>query len=266
MILLRRAYNEKKNEKVQTIGILGGMGPEATLYLFQLIIKTTPAERDQDHIPVVIYSNPKIPDRTESILQGKHEHIIEELQSSAKLLQNAGVDFIVIPCNTVHYYLEDIQREIDIPILDMIEITTQYLHERIMLQEDKKNNARTGLLATTGTIVSGIYQKRFQRRDMELITPSKSIQKEVMEIIYGIKKYGPADSYRKRIIEIINHLKDTEEVNWIILGCTELPLLFQTDSDIDTSNNFSNILIDPMDILSKFIVQKIILEDKTSSD
>ncbi|MFX1533947.1 MAG: aspartate/glutamate racemase family protein [Promethearchaeota archaeon] len=249
---------EKKTEKVKTIGILGGMGPEATLYLFHLIIKNTPAERDQDHIPVVIYSNPKIPDRTESILQGNHERIIEELQSSAKLLENAGVDFIVIPCNTVHYYLDEIQRGINIPILDMIEITTQYL----MQQEDEKNNSKTGLLATTGTIISGIYQKRFQSRDLELITPNKQVQKEVMEIIYGIKKYGPTDSYRKRIIDIINHLRSREKVNWIILGCTELPLLFQTN---DIQNSLFNILIDPMVILSKHVVQKAKLEDKTSS-
>ncbi|MFX0060774.1 MAG: aspartate/glutamate racemase family protein [Candidatus Hermodarchaeota archaeon] len=253
-----------KKKKVKTIGILGGMGPEATLYLFHLIIKFTPAEKDQDHIPVIIYSNPKIPDRTESILQGKHERIIEELQSSAKLLQKAGVDFIIIPCNTVHYYLDDIQREINIPILDMIEITTQYLHEKKILQEDEKNNSKVGLLATTGTIISGIYQKRFQRRDLELITPDERIQKEIMEIIYGIKKSSPSDSYRKRIIEIINYLRSREEVNWIILGCTELSLLFQTNAD--TEDNLSNILIDPMDILSRFAVQKVKLEDKTSSD
>ncbi len=234
------------------LGILGGMGPAATNYLYQLIIKHTSASKDQDHIPTLIYSNTLIPDRTECILQGKHEEILEVLSKSAKLLERMGANLVIMPCNTAHYYIEKIQEKINIPIYDMIKISAQYLLDKILSQKNEIENHVVGLLATSGTIKTGIYQKRFQNKTIDIITPEERDQTEVMEIIYGIKNDGPSDDLRNRVNEIIVNLRDKGGIKWIILGCTELPLLFQEDPNIE-----KGFLIDPMDILAKHVVKEI---------
>ena len=106
------------------IGILGGMGPEATADLFYRIIRSTPVKRDQDHPRTIIYSNSKVPDRTAAIL-GKGPSPLPEMTMAATKLEKTGADFIVIPCNTAHYFIEELRKEIDIPILDMIELTAK---------------------------------------------------------------------------------------------------------------------------------------------
>ena len=101
------------------IGILGGMGPEATVDLFREITRLTPAEKDQDHVPVLVYSNSKIPDRTTAMLEGG-EDPMPALIESARVLERAGAGVLVIPCNTAHYYLPELQKKVGIPILNMI--------------------------------------------------------------------------------------------------------------------------------------------------
>lgn len=234
------------------LGILGGMGPAATNYLYKLIIKHTPALKDQDHIPTIIYSNTLIPDRTKCILQGKHEEIIDVLSNSAKLLENIGADLVIMPCNTAHYYIEKIQEKINIPIYDMIKITAQYLYDKTFSQINKIKDHEVGLLATTGTIQSRIYQERFQTKNIKVITPNEREQKELMEIIYSIKKSGPSKLFKDSLIEIFSNLRKKEGINWIILGCTELPLLFQDERNIE-----KDFLVDPMAILAKHVVKKV---------
>jgi aspartate racemase len=105
----------------KTIGILGGMGPEATAYLFRKIIRHTKADKDQEHLKVIIFNNPKIPDRTDFILEKGTENPLPYLAEAAKELQRSGADFIIIPCNTAHYFYEDICRAVSIPVINMIE-------------------------------------------------------------------------------------------------------------------------------------------------
>ncbi len=136
-------------EKV--VGILGGMGPEATADFFAKVIALTPAKRDQDHLRIIINNNPKIPDRTEAIL-AKDEALFPILVETAKSLERAGVDFIVIPCNTVHYFYEDLVREVSIPILHMIGIDCHYRHhhkqfvpERVSKGRGRGNSSRPSI-------------------------------------------------------------------------------------------------------------------------
>lgn len=136
------------SEKV--IGILGGMGPEATIDLFYKIIKLTPAEKDQDHLRIIIDNNPKIPDRIAAIL-GKGEDPLPVLQETARNLEKAGADFIIIPCNTAHYFLSSIQESIKIPILNMIEETAKETQKRIPQIQ------KVGLLASIGVYETKIY-------------------------------------------------------------------------------------------------------------
>lgn len=229
----------------RVIGILGGMGPEATADLFYKIIKATPAKRDQDHPKVLIYSNPQIPDRTTAILGGGDD-LLPPLIESARVLHQAGAEFLAIPCITVHHFYNEIQKAVSIPILHMIKETAIYVKNK---HPDLK---RIGLLATTGTIKAGLFQKEFEPLGIKTILPSSEIQEAlVMEAIYGKGgiKGGVTDRRpRELILKAAQHLIDLE-VGAIIEGCTEIPLVLR-DGDLPVP------LIDPTWILAKAVVKR----------
>lgn len=206
------------SEKV--VGILGGMGPEATVDFFAKVIALTPAKIDQDHLRIIINNNPKIPDRTEAILT-KDESLFPILVETAKSLERSGVDFIVIPCNTVHYFYEDLVREISIPILHMIREVVYAV--KAFLPSCK----RLGLIATTGTIASNLYQKEFLKVGGEVIVPDPQCQVKVMDAILRIKASHEKDQARKELVKAANLLIE-RKVQALILGCTEVPLVFKT--------------------------------------
>jgi len=206
------------SEKV--VGILGGMGPEATVDFFAKVIALTPAKRDQDHLRIIVNNNPRIPDRTEAILT-KDESLFPILVETAKSLEKAGVDFIVIPCNTVHYFYEDLVREISIPILHMIREVVYAV--KAFLPRCK----RLGLIATTGTIASNLYQKEFLKVGGEVIVPDLQCQVKVMDAILRIKASHEKDQARKELIKAANLLIE-RKVQALILGCTEVPLVIKT--------------------------------------
>ena len=238
---------------MKTTGILGGMGPEATIYQYQLILKHTPANKDQDHIPVIIYSNPKIPDRTTAIIKGEHEKIIRELIRTAKLLEKAGANFIIIPCNTAHYYIEKMKESVSIPIFNMIEITANYISEKFKQMNNVPKDRRIGLLATDGTIQSEVYQKVFKNTNNEICIPKNVYQKEIMETIYTIKSRGYGQLNKGQINEILENIRMSEDIQWFLLGCTELPLLFQEEKSIEDL-----YLFDPMEIMAKHVIDYVL--------
>jgi len=206
------------SEKV--VGILGGMGSEATADFFARVIALTHAKRDQDHLRIIVNNNPRIPDRTEAILT-KDESLFPILVETAKSLEKAGVDFIVIPCNTVHYFYEDLVREISIPILHMIREVVYAV--KAFLPRCK----RLGLIATTGTIASNLYQKEFLKVGGEVIVPDLQCQVKVMDAILRIKASHEKDQARKELIKAANLLIE-RKVQALILGCTEVPLVIKT--------------------------------------
>ena len=198
----------------KVIGIIGGMGPLATADLFKKIVLNTKAEKDQDHIRVVIDNNTNIPDRTGAILHGGKDPV-SELAKSAKALKTMGADLLIMPCNTAHYFHGKVQESVDIPVLHMIEITCNALK--------KAGVKKAGLLATDGTIQSGIYQSVFDANGIELVKPDAAGQKAVMDMIYGGVKASKWDfdtADVKKAMEAL--LKEGAET--LILGCTELPL------------------------------------------
>jgi len=138
------------------IGILGGMGPEATIDLFYKIIKFTPAEKDQEHLRIIIDNNPKIPDRTNAIL-GTGKDPLPELITTAKNLEKAGADFIIMPCNTAHYFISKIQKNISIPILNMIQETANDVKR--VFPDFKK----VCLFASKGTYKTKLYNTFFDK-------------------------------------------------------------------------------------------------------
>jgi len=223
------------------IGILGGMGPEATIDLFYKIIKSTPAEKDQDHLRIIIDNNPKIPDRTTAIL-GKGEDPLPALQETARNLEKAGADFIIIPCNTAHYYISQIQESVNIPILNMIEETAKETQQRT--PQIKK----IGLLASMGTYKMEIYHQHFKKFNIEVISPEEKDKEEVMKVIYAVKAGDLSEKVKKNIIQIAQKLID-KGAEAIITGCTEIPLILK-EGDIPVP------LIDPTKVLAEIAIQK----------
>ena len=204
--------------KAKTLGIIGGMGPAATLDLFYKILKATPAKRDQDHIHIIIDNFPQIPDRT-AFLLGKGENPLPYLLKSVRTLEKANVDVLCMPCNTAHYFIEDIRKATPLPFISIIESTLNEIRSRF---QDSKN---IGLLATDGTIIGRVYHKIFEVEGYKIITPLEEKQNEVMKTVYSIKA-GRIEENVQTFEEIIEHMKFLgSEV--VILGCTELPILLK---------------------------------------
>jgi aspartate racemase len=209
-----------KNEKV--IGILGGMGPEATLDCFGKIIKNTPAQSDQDHLRVVIDSNPKVPDRTAAIL-GKGESPTDIMVQGGRILEQAGADFIIIPCVSAHFFLKEVQSKIRLPILSIFDAVAE------TIEQDHPNLKKIGLMATSGTVSGRLFQKRLTDSGIETFVPEDEAQARIMAAIYDIKN---AQSTRSRaditadLVSIAQNLitHETHKAQGIIAGCTEIPL------------------------------------------
>ncbi|MCP4691149.1 MAG: aspartate/glutamate racemase family protein, partial [Desulfobacterales bacterium] len=155
--------------KEKIIGIIGGMGPEATLDLYGKIIRATPAEKDQDHLRVIIDSNPKVPDRTPAII-GRGENPVPVMVESGKTLERAGVDFIVIPCISAHFFLDDLQKALGAPILSVFAAVA----ERIVTRHPDVK--RVGLLATSGTISGGKFEARLMQNGIITMAPDSENQ------------------------------------------------------------------------------------------
>lgn len=228
----------------KTIGIIGGMGPEATAIIFQKLIKATGASKDQDHFRIVIDSNPKIPDRTAAIL-GKGPSPVKAIVSAGKNLEKIGADIALIPCNTSHYFFDQIQAGLKIPLVNMIK------ELGIFLNNSYPQLKRVGLLATTGTVKTRLYEKYID--GIQLIYPNDNSQEDlVMTAIYGdhgIKSGNTGQRPRQLLIQAANELI-AAGANLVIAGCTEISLALRQE-DIEKP------LIDPMDIVAKAVINRL---------
>ncbi len=221
-----------------TIGILGGMGPMATCDLMKKIIDNTEASCDQEHIRVCVDSNTNIPDRTAAIL-GNGADPRPEMIKSAVRLQSMGADVIIVPCNTAHHFLEDIGKCVDIPILNMPGETANELR--------KKGVRTVALLATDGTIQSGLYDQELKTQGIDCVHLNIKEQKMIMSLIYDYVKAGNAYPHVEKIRKMQERLVQ-QGVECMILGCTELPIAFaRWDTIIPT--------IDPTDVLARSAIR-----------
>lgn len=214
----------KNRMKEKTIGILGGMGPEATLDCFDKIIRNTPARTDQEHLRVVIDSNPKVPDRTAAIT-GKGESPVPILAAGCRALQQAGADFIIIPCVSAHFFLEEVRQQIKLPIMSIFDVVAE------TIIRDHPNIKTVGLMGTTGTITGGLFQKRLAADNIKTIVPPESQRIKVMAAIYDIKNSEPARSRAQITSDLIAAAEDliSNGARGIIAGCTEIPLALKQD-------------------------------------
>lgn len=222
--------------KENILGVVGGMGPLATNILYKYIIENTKAEKDQEHIDMLILSDASMPDRTEAILNGDITPIIDEFKSCLRILEAAGVKHCVIPCNTCHVILDDIRKVTDIDIIDMIRLTAESI--------DLKG-ARIGIMGTDGTMKAGLYHKAVEEAGMIPVTLSDEMQKLTMHIIYDQVKAGkPVDMDDVYRIEEEFRKLGCEK---IILGCTEL-------SVINDEYELSDIFVDPMLVVARHVI------------
>ncbi len=203
---------------MRRVGIIGGMGPEATLDLFQKIIINTPANNDQEHLPILIDNNPQIHDRTAFLINGG-PNPFPQLLDSAKKLQAGGAEAICMPCNTAHYFLEELEKEIFIPFISIIDST--YL----AITREMPTVKKIGLFATAGTIKTHIYHKVFEKGGIELINTSEEDQQMMMEVIYGVKA-GRIQDQIKVFQMLVEKVADLG-AEAMIAGCTEFPLLLK---------------------------------------
>lgn len=199
----------------KAVGIIGGMGPAATVDLMAKIVAATPAARDQDHIRTLVDSNPSIPDRTEALLRdgpSPAPAIIE----SAQLLESAGAAFLVMACNTAHAYAEEVQAAVDVPLLSMIDVTVK---ESVNLHGPRP----VGLLATTACITAEIYQSAFSAVEVPVVTLDPEQQRLLMHAIESIKR-GHTQSAVHAVSECVAELS-REGAEVVVAGCTEVPLV-----------------------------------------
>ena len=227
--------------RYRTIGILGSMGPESTVRLFENIVKATTVTKEQDHPRIIIDNNPQIPDRTEAIL-GYGKSPIEELQMTAKNLEKAGAQIIAIPCNTAHFYIKHIIKSVDIEIINMIQETAIYIEQNI------PQINRVGLLSTKGTIKSKIYHTII--KELEILTPEKDDLEKLMNYIYGKEgiKLGKVQENKIKVKSLADLLIE-QGAEAIIAGCTELSLVLSEE-------DLSVPLIDPLNILALSTIKK----------
>ena len=220
----------------KTLGIIGGMGPMATVQLFHRIVSMTRSETDMGHLHILIDNNTKIPDRTDAILH-EGDNPVPEMVRSALCLEQSGAEILIMSCNTAHYFYPEICRFVHVPFLNMIWETAK--------ETKRQGFCRAGLLATDGTIRTGIYEREFKRYGLELILPDAPEQKEVMNLIYQGVKSGTDEWYTAPVERIVEHMKENG-AQTVILGCTELPLAF---SEYHIHSRLP--VIDPMEILAK---------------
>ncbi len=215
------------------LGILGGLGPASTIYFCELLNRHTAATCDADHIDMLISSRATTPDRTSYILNQNAPDPLPVMLCEAHRLERAGVDLIVMPCNTAHYFYDGLAQNCQVPILNIIDETTAHL---------ARTGVRTfGLLATEGTIRSGAYERFCTPRGLSCLTPTEDEQAMITDIIFGqIKQNKPADMASFLCVADTLRARGCQK---IVLGCTELSLLKKQGLDED-------LFVDSLDVLA----------------
>lgn len=218
----------------KTLGVIGGLGPIATAHFMELVINMTDVPADQQHLPMIVYNAPYIPDRTAYILDNEKESPLPEMLRIGNALQQQGADCIAIPCVTAHYFFDKLEEGIHAPLINGVRETVRHLRENGI--------RRVGIMATDGTIRSGIFHRELLAQGLEPIAPEPEAQKHVMHLIFeNIKAGKPADM--DRFFAAADALRQAG-AEAMILGCTELSLI-KRDHAIGTG------FIDAMEVLAQ---------------
>jgi aspartate racemase len=218
----------------RVVGIIGGMGPEATLDLMRRVLAKTPAQGDQDHIHLIVESNPKIPSRIAHLIEGTGADPTPELIRIALNLQRAGADALAIPCNTAHAYAHSIRRAVSIPLLDMVQLTVEQI-------ATSRRVARVGLLASSAVLETELYARSFGTHGIDVVHPAR--QDEVMALINAVKGGDTGAEIQNALAAIARDLADQADV--LLVGCSELSVV---------SGGITAQFVDSLDVQAQAIV------------
>ncbi len=216
------------------LGIIGGMGPQATVEFYQMVVRHTAAQTDQEHIETVILSDTQIADRTSAILSGEEERVYARLLADAQQLEGLGCTAIAVPCNTAHHFLPQVQQGVSIPILHMIDETARLLKW--------EGRSRVAILATDGTLATGLYQIACGAVGIEAVVPPSQVQRQVMSIIYHCVKAGKEGTVED--FAPIHQWVEESGCDCAVLACTEL-------STFASHHHLPPLYVDAMDILAQ---------------
>lgn len=214
------------------VGVLGGLGPKATVYFMDMVVDNTKATCDQEHIDMIVYNHGSIPDRTSYILDNTCDNPIPYLIEDARMLENLGCNFLVMPCNTSHFMYDEIQESINIPLINMPKEVSNIINKDSEIK-------RVGILATKGTLKAKVYERYLEK---EVYYPSDETNNRVMDLIYNKVKKGIKVN-KQEFYDVLEEYFDNE-CDALIMGCTELSVIVR-DNDL----YFDNRLVDSLKVL-----------------
>jgi len=221
------------------VGVIGGVGPQATAYFLDMVVRLTDAARDQDHLDLVVLNHATIPDRTAFIVGTSSEDPGPVMAADARRLEAFGVSFLVLPCNTAHHFTDEIVAAVQVPLLNIVQETVAEAARRV------EGLAQVGLLATTGTLQAGVYERALTARGLACLTPDPADQAVVMSLIYDQVKAGrPVDVDALRGVMARLRARGAQVV---VLGCTELSIA-AADFDLLAADR---TLVDSLDVLAR---------------
>ena len=210
------------------LGVIGGMGPLATVKFYDKVVLNTEAHNDNEHIDLIVLNHSTMPDRTRCIIENKNTEFLNEIKKDLEILDKIGVDIVAIPCNTSHYFYDEFKNFANLKIINMIEET--------ILEIKRRGIKKVAVFGTLGTLNSKVYNKYAEKNGIEVKELSLEDKNSVMDIIYKIKETNNLEN--KKFVEILNKYCDDETIG--IIACTELSLL-------DISKNMNTI--DALDVL-----------------
>ncbi len=224
----------------RVVGILGGMGPAATVDFYDKLVRATPATQDQDHVRVVIWADPTVPNRHEALMAGGQDPR-PWLEDGVQHLMRCGAEILVVPCNTIHAYMPAVVQGKDVEFISIIDVTVEAARQR-------DPTGRVGLLAADGALASGLYQSAFADESMELVLPSEVSQVALMKVIYSVKAGEAGPEERRSLASLLADLTGSG-ASTVIAGCTEVSvLLAQLEVDVR--------VIDPSQALAEKTVER----------
>lgn len=203
----------------QVVGILGGMGPRATVEFYERLLTATPANRDQDHIPLSIWANPTVPDRT-AAYENRGESVVPALTEGVHQLQTAGASFIVCPCNTAHIWLPDITKDYGVPLLSILDTSVS------RIRENRNRGDSVGILATNATLGSHIFQTALNNDGIRSVLPDRIAQDSLVQAIYRVKSGSPEDLQQAAdLVSTACHSLVSNGAQAVLAACTEVSVI-----------------------------------------
>ncbi|AZL04606.1 aspartate racemase [Brevibacterium aurantiacum] len=238
--MLGANVNSQSGIATPLVGILGGMGPAATVDFYSKLIEATPASGDQGHLRVMIWADPTVPDRSAAIV-GDGIDPTPKLVEGAQRLADEGASFYVVTCNGAHAFLPKVRQQVDLDYLSIVDVTAEHVQALPYVK-------KAGLLATDATLTAGLYQEALQSAGVTPQIPSPEDQHIVMETIYAVKAKELRLEQRQALADVAGRLC-AEGADVIIAACTEIPLALSAAES-------PRPLIDPAVLLAHEVVNE----------